>query len=227
MLKTVLITGARGALGQHVVRKFSDAGIRVIGAVAPGQPDRPADTDAIRWIEVDVTDSASVRGALAKLQAERIDVDGLIHCAGGFRYLTAEQNSDQELDFLFDVNLRSAFLLVRELLPAMKSRGFGRIVLVSAKASLNPGAGVSAYAASKAGLNALVASLAEETRDFDINVNAVLPTMIDTPANRRDMPKADFGKWVAPGALASIIFSLTQPWGQPIHGALIPVAGRL
>jgi NAD(P)-dependent dehydrogenase (short-subunit alcohol dehydrogenase family) len=116
---------------------------------------------------------------------------------------------------------------MRELLPPMKKRGFGRIVLVSARATLNPPAGMSAYAASKAGLNALVSSVAEELKDFDININAVMPSMIDTLANRRDMPKADFKKWVSPDALAEIIFSLTQPWGKPIHGALIPVAGRL
>jgi NAD(P)-dependent dehydrogenase (short-subunit alcohol dehydrogenase family) len=86
---------------------------------------------------------------------------------------------------------------------------------------------MSVYSATKAALNALTASLAEETKSYDINVNAVLPSIIDTPANRKDMPKADISKWVTPEALAEIIFSLTQPWGKPIHGALIPVAGRV
>lgn len=86
---------------------------------------------------------------------------------------------------------------------------------------------MAAYAASKAGLNILTAALAEEVRPFDITVNSVLPTVIDTPTNRKEMPNGDFSKWVSPAQLADIIFSLTAPWGKPIHGALIPVSGRV
>ena len=109
----------------------------------------------------------------------------------------------------------------------MKKKNFGRMVFISARSTFQPGAGVGAYSASKSGLNMLVSSLAEEVKEFNINVNAILPTVIDTPSNRSGMPKADFSKWVKPEQLAEIIFSLTSTWGDPVHGALIPVSGRV
>jgi NAD(P)-dependent dehydrogenase (short-subunit alcohol dehydrogenase family) len=139
----------------------------------------------------------------------------------------ADQISDADIDFLINANLKSGLVLARELLPGMKKKNFGRMVFVSARATMAPGVGVGAYAASKAGLNMLVGSIAEETKEFDINVNAVLPTIIDTPINRSDMPGSDFSKWVKPEEISEIVYSLTSPWGKPIHGALIPVAGRL
>ena len=223
-LKNILVTGAEGALGSAVVKRFVASGTSVIGTYreAPGIAD-----ERITWVKMNISDSRSVAEGIASLRAQFGEIEGLIHCAGGFRYSPLEQTSDQDLDFLLNVNLRSAFLLLRELLPSMKKKGFGRIVLVSAKASLNPGAGLSAYAASKAGLNAIVSSVADEVRSYDININAVMPSMIDTLANRKDMPKADFAAWVKPEELAEIIFSLTQALGKPLNGALIPVTGRL
>lgn len=218
--KTVLITGAAGALGSQVLARYQRAGQPIV-ALHHGQAPEGTPGD-VRWIRADLTDPASVHEALQALH-----VDQLVHCAGGFRFAQADQTSDEDLDFLIDTNLKSAFYLVRELLPRMKERNYGRLVFVSSKATLSSPAGMAAYGASKAGLNALVSSLAEETRKYDINVNAVLPTVIDTPANRRDMPKADFSQWVAPESLAEVIFSLTDAWGKPIHGALLPVAGRL
>jgi NAD(P)-dependent dehydrogenase (short-subunit alcohol dehydrogenase family) len=176
---------------------------------------------------MDLGDSASVHQTADDLAHRGIQIDALVHCAGGFRFAMADETSDDDLDFLLGSNLRSAFLLLREFLPGMKKRNFGRLVFVSARATFSSTAGMAAYSASKAGLNMLVSSLAEEVKRQDINVNAVLPTVLDTPANRKDMPQADFSTWVAPSALADIIYSLTQPWGQPIHGALIPVAGRI
>jgi NAD(P)-dependent dehydrogenase (short-subunit alcohol dehydrogenase family) len=178
----------------------------------------------LEWVQADLGKPTSVRGIAGKIRS----ADAWIHCAGGFRWAKAEDVRDEDIDFLIDANLKSALLLARELVPAMKERGFGRIVLVSTRATLQPpGAGMGAYAATKAGLNQLVLSLAEEVRAQDINVNAVMPTVIDTPANRKDMPGADFSAWVTPAQLAEIVFGLTQEWGKPIHGALIPVAGRL
>ncbi len=157
----------------------------------------------------------------------QFDFDAWIHCAGGFRFLKTDEAKTDDLGFLIDVNLRSALTLAREVLPGMKKRNFGRIVFVSARASLNPTAGMGPYAATKAGLNALASAMADEVRSFDINVNAVLPTILDTPMNRKEMSQADFSAWVPIPDLAEIIFSLTQPWGKAIHGALIPVSGRL
>lgn len=225
--KQVLITGAEGALGSVVLRKFAAAGVTAVGTYFSAPHSEIPESDRVKWVKMDVTQPQSIRDGLQTLSARGIAIDGLVHCAGGFRYLPFEKTTDQELDFLMNTNLRSAFLLIRELLGGMKKQGFGRIVLISSKSTLNAPAGMAAYAAAKSGLNMIVSSLAEEVKSVDINVNAIMPTIIDTPANRKDMPGADFSTWVKPEELAEIIFSLTQPWGKPIHGALIPVAGRV
>lgn len=221
--KSVLVTGADGALGSVVAGKFRDSGCRVLATYHARAGKPKPEANGLEWIGVDLSDASSIRAA----KLADAGIDALLHCAGGFRFGQVEQASDEDLQFLIDANLKSAILLARELVGPMKKRGFGRIVFVSSRATFQPPAGMGAYAATKAGLNALTESLAEETKAFDINVNSVLPTVIDTPANRRDMPKADFSTWVSPDQLAEIIFSLTQPWGKPIHGALIPVAGRV
>jgi NAD(P)-dependent dehydrogenase (short-subunit alcohol dehydrogenase family) len=223
--RDVLITGAQGALGREVVSRFASQGCQVL-ATFHGKS-APAAAPGVEWVEMDVTQAASVRAGVTRARQGGRHLDALVHCAGGFRWAKIEDTTDADLDFLLDVNLRSALLLVRELIPGMKAQNFGRIVLLSSRATLAPPAGMGAYAATKAGLNALVAAVADEVRPHDININAVLPTVIDTPANRRDMPQADVATWVTPRQLADLIFALTQPLGQPVNGAAIPVAGRL
>lgn len=222
--KTVLVTGAEGALGSVVVERLL-AGRRTVIATYHHHrsPTWPRSEDLLP-IQMDVTRPDSIRQGIESLGCP---IDAWLHCAGGFRFAQVDQVKDEDLAFLLEVNFRSAFLLARELVPAMKKRGFGRIVLVSSKATLQPGAGMGLYAASKAALNMLTLSLAEEVKGQDITVNAVLPTVIDTPANRRDMPGADFSAWVSPQALADFMISLIEPGGRMIHGALIPVAGRV
>ena len=230
-LKRVLVTGARGSLGRAVVSRYLDAGCTVIGAdlVFEGGPERHSDPDQHRlhWVQMDATDPTSVRKVVGEV-AERFGaIDGLIHCAGGFRFAHADSIGDSDLEFLLDANLKSSILTVREALRHMKAHNFGRIVLISSATTLHPGAGVSAYAATKAGINALVTAISDEVRSGDININAVLPSVIDTSANRHDMPNADFSKWVAPNALADIVFMLTQPVMAPVRGALIPVTAGM
>jgi NAD(P)-dependent dehydrogenase (short-subunit alcohol dehydrogenase family) len=202
-----------------MIKKFAESGAKVIGTDLPGDF---KSMKGVEFVPANLFDTKDIKAALSEL-----DVDVLVHCAGGFRFAMADQTSDADLDFLINANLKSGIILAREFLPGMKKKNFGRMVFVSSRATFAPGVGVSAYAATKAGLNALVGSLAEETKDFNINVNAVLPTVIDTPTNRKDMPDADYNKWVKPEQLTEIVHSLTSEWGQPIHGALIPVAGRL
>jgi NAD(P)-dependent dehydrogenase (short-subunit alcohol dehydrogenase family) len=220
--KKVVVTGAAGALGQVVAQKFFQAGFEVTGTSHESSVPSFDGAQSMKWIQVDLTNSQSMKKAFSQ---QKFDI--AVHCAGGFRFAFIDQLSDSDLDFLVNTNLKSAFYLIRELLPHMKDQNFGRIVFVSAKATFQPGAGMGAYAATKAGLNMLTAALAEEVKKFDITVNAVLPSVIDTPPNRRDMPKANFYDWVTPAQLAEIIFSLTASLGKPIHGALIPVAGRV
>jgi NAD(P)-dependent dehydrogenase (short-subunit alcohol dehydrogenase family) len=225
-LKTVLVTGAEGALGRVVVSRFAREGIRV---EALHRADPPSGLGQVNWTRVDLSDLREVQKTLAACR-ERGSIDGFVHCAGGFRYGALEKLSGEDLEFLIDANLRSTVHLLRELVPSMRQAGFGRIVLVGARA-VGPGrqapAGMGMYAATKSATHSLVEAIAQETLGTDVTINAVLPSVIDTPANRRDMPGSDPARWVSPEALAEIIYSLTQPWGDPIHGALIPVSGRV
>lgn len=223
--QSVLITGASGALGLQVVRRFVEGGLMVCATWYGGTRPTPDSAhpwlERVHWIEMDVRDIASVRRGFPE------GVEALVHCAGGFRWTHVEEVSDEDLDFLVDTNLKSTIQVLRAALPGMKKRGFGRIVFVGARATRAGSAGMGPYAASKAGINLLTESLADEVKGLDINVNAVLPSIIDTPANRKDMPQADPSKWVRPDELSEIIFALTQPWSRAIHGALIPVSGRV
>ncbi len=219
--KTVLVTGASGALGQVVCKKFIQSNASVVGTYW-GHASENDLTQKMQWLEVNLTEARSVR---EKLKNQEFDI--VVHCAGGFRFAQVENITDEDLDFLIDVNFKSSVYLLRELLPKMKKRNFGRIVLISSRTTLNPGSGMGPYSASKLGLHALVSAIADEVRSYNININAVLPTVIDTPANRSAMPHAQFDTWVPTGELADIIFSLTQEWGRPIQGALIPVSGRV
>lgn len=205
-----------------MVSAFVQAGFRVVGM------DLSESGGAVEIVRADLASSSDVRRALGEIRAKHGPVDGVVHCAGGFRFAAIEDTSDKDFDFLLNANLRSAFFLLRETLPEMKRRGWGRVVLIGAKATSAPPAGMSAYCAAKAGINALVASLTEETRGLDVTVNALLPSIIDTPANRRDMPKADFTAWVPPASLARWAVRLCSAGeGDAVRGALIPVVGRV
>ncbi len=229
-LQTVVVTGARGALGSTIVERFLEAGCTVVGVDLGlghnGEPFADAERDNLHWIEIDLSNAEAVRNGVAALTSEVGEIDALVNCAGGFRWTLIGDASDGDIDFLIDANLRSALLMVREVLPSMKERDYGRIVLISSKSTLNPGTGEGPYAATKAALNALTKSVAAEVKELDVTINAILPSIIDTPANREEMPEAAHDTWVKREQLAEIIYSLTQTMGDPINGALIPVTAR-
>jgi NAD(P)-dependent dehydrogenase (short-subunit alcohol dehydrogenase family) len=200
----------------------------VVGLTRSVPPTGAPDSDRLSWVTAELADSVSVKSAVADCQRKLGGApQAFLHCAGGFRWKPISETTNEELDFLLSANLKSSVLLLRELIPGMRAAGFGRIVMIGARSALAPGAGVSVYAATKAGVHALVSSVADEVRDTDITINAVLPTVMDTPANRKDMPAADPGKWVSLEEMAEVLAFLCGPHGRPIHGALIPVAGRL
>jgi NAD(P)-dependent dehydrogenase (short-subunit alcohol dehydrogenase family) len=219
-MKHLLVTGAEGALGSQVVKTCLEKTDFEILATYHRSPGPSA--ARVQWIQVNLSQKETTETSL-----KNFEIDSVIHCAGGFRFATIDELQSSDLDFLLDANLRSSFNLVQTVLPGMKKRNFGRIALVSARASLQAGQGMAAYAASKSAINALTTAVADEVRAFNININSVLPTIIDTPANRKDMPKADFSQWVSTEALAEVLVWLVQPASSPINGALIPVAGRL
>jgi NAD(P)-dependent dehydrogenase (short-subunit alcohol dehydrogenase family) len=177
------------------------------------------------WIKLDATEPDSVHSCLTSIVTKFGPLDGLIHCAGGFCWAQIENTTDEEIDFLLGANLKSAILLVRGVIPMMKERGYGRMVLVGSRSANRPAAGTSVYAASKAGLNAFVSAVAEELRGRNITINAVLPGIIDTPANREAMPEADFKSWIPTERLAEFIYLLFSDSGASVNGAGIEVAG--
>ena len=218
--KTILVTGSEGSLGREVSRRFLEDGCEVIGTWLREAPAEFVGLGGkFQGLKIDLTDPQATK----KLPP----VDAFIHCAGGFRWKTLEKSESADLDFLLKINLLSAYNGLRELLPGMAARGFGRVVLVGALATQKPSAGMGLYNASKAGISTFTQCFAEEVKDQDVNINAVLPSILDTPPNRKEMPTADFSKWVSLSELAEIIFNLTQPWAKAIHGALIPVSGRV
>lgn len=233
-IQRVLVTGAAGALGSRVCARFLQANCTVIAADLPASvpgdaPGVQADSDQenLHWVGMDLRQADAIRSGVNAVEESLGSIDALVHCAGGFRWTLMGEASNADIDFLIDANLRSSLLILREVLPRMKAQNRGRIVLISSKSTLNPQQGEGPYAATKAALNALTKSIADEVKELDVTINALLPSVIDTPANRKAMPDSNFEHWVGSEQLAEIIFTLTRPTGAPMNGALIPVAGNM
>ena len=176
---------------------------------------------------VDLTRAAGVGTAMETVRTTLGAIDVLVNIAGGFRWQTLEQGDVEGWDAMFAVNLKTAVVSTKAALPQLLESPAGRIINVGAGAAARPaGAGMGAYAASKAGVHKFTESLAEELKDRRITVNAVLPGIIDTARNRTDMPNADFSRWVQPEAIASVIAFLASEQAAAITGALMPVYGR-
>ncbi|MFN3725968.1 MAG: SDR family NAD(P)-dependent oxidoreductase [Allosphingosinicella sp.] len=221
MKQLVAVTGASGALGSAVARHLAEAGYSVAAIdLTQGGAAQIAGVTAIGG--VDLADPDAAVQAFAKLEA-RGGLHGLVNVAGGFAWETLAEGGIETWDAMYRINLRTAVNACKAALP-MLSRG-SAIVSIGALGSIAPGVGMAAYAASKSGVARLTESLAEELKGRGIRVNAVLPSIIDTPTNRRDMPDADFATWVAPEALARVIAFLLGDAAAPITGALLPVAG--
>lgn len=227
--KRVVITGAVGALGSAVAQAFASSGARL------ALIDRAADPkDLLKTLGgqhsfkggVDLSDPAQAQSALDAAAGALGGVDVLVNIAGAFRWETLAAGKLETWDFLYSVNLKTAVCACKAVLPHLSSQ-HGRIINIGANAAAKAGAGMGAYAASKAGVAKLTEALAEELKDQGITVNAVLPSIIDTPANRADMPNADFTRWVAPAALADVILFLASDAARAVTGALIPVSGRV
>lgn len=228
--RSVVVTGAFGNLGIAVARTFREQGaaVALLGRSPP--PARvAAEFPAPHCVlgDVDLTQTASTGAAMETVRATLGSIDVLVNVAGGFRWQTLEQGDVDGWDAMFAVNLKTAVVSSKAALPQLLASGAGRIINVGAGAAARPaGAGMGAYAASKAGVHKLTESLAEELKDRGVTVNAVLPGIIDTPQNRADMPKADFSRWVQPEAIAAVIAFLASEQAAAVTGALVPVYGR-
>ncbi|MFT7686085.1 MAG: NAD(P)-dependent dehydrogenase (short-subunit alcohol dehydrogenase family) [Candidatus Azotimanducaceae bacterium] len=227
--KIVVVTGGAGALGQSVVAWFTANGSKV--AVIDYSDEilanaYPKPNEQQCYISCDLTNRASCAEAQGRIlrQFERIDI--LVNAAGGFLMgKPVHETSDEEWDFLFNLNTRSIMNMAAATVPGFLEQGNGKIINVAARAALQGGANMGAYTASKAAVMRLTESMALELREKNINVNAVMPSLIDTERNRQDMPDADFSKWVRPVDIANVIGFLASDQATAIHGACIPVDG--
>jgi len=224
--KTIAVTGGFGALGRAVGDALLAAGAQVALIDKAGAPTNLS-AGVLALPDVDLGQADATRRAMDQIVARFGALDGLANIAGGFKYETVESGSAETWDRLYAINVRTALLASQAALPHLLARGGGRIVNVGANAAGQAGMGMGAYAASKSGVARLTEAMAEEFKDRGITVNAVLPSILDTPANRADMPKADPARWVSPAALAQVIVFLLSDAAAPITGALIPVKGRV
>jgi NAD(P)-dependent dehydrogenase (short-subunit alcohol dehydrogenase family) len=223
--RVVAITGAFGALGGAVVQAVLAEGGQVAAIDRAAAPRTPLE-GAELFGDVDLSTEAGANAVVAAIVAKLGRLDALVNIAGGFRWETVGEGSLDTWDSLYSLNLRTAVAACRAALPHLPE-GQGRIVNVGANGAVKAGAGMGAYAASKAGVAKLTEALAEELKQRGITVNAVLPSIIDTPANRADMPKADFGAWVTPRQLGEVIVFLLSSKASAVTGALLPVTGRV
>ena len=229
--RVVVVTGAFGALGQVVVEVAAARGAATaaIGSAA-APPAEVAKRFAMTTLViggVDLTSPDQARAAMAAVKARFDRLDALVNVAGAFVWEKVEGGDPRSWQKMFAVNLTTAVNAAQAALPYLLESGAGRIVNVGALAALKAGTGMGPYAASKAGVHRFTESLAEELKGRGVTVNAVLPSTIDTPANRADMPDADFSRWVAPTDLAAAILFLASPEAGAITGALLPVTGGL
>ncbi len=222
--RVIVITGARGALGQAVLSAARDAGLR-IALIDRGQS-HPSPQGVLALGGVDLTDAKQAESAMTGVISRFGRLDALLNIAGGFVWQTVDDPAPA-WDRMHGLNVSTALNASRAALPYLKASDDGRIVNIGSAAALKPGAGMGAYGAAKAGVHALTQALAEELKSTRVTVNAVLPSIIDTPANRKDMPDADPATWVAPADLAAVILFLASPESRAMTGALVPVTGRV
>jgi 3-oxoacyl-[acyl-carrier protein] reductase len=223
--KVIVVTGAFGALGKVVAEVAVARGARVAG-VDHAASQLPATENRIELGGVDLTDAAQAKKAIDTVMAHFGRLDALVNIAGGFAFETVAEGDVKTWQRMYALNVLTALNASRSAIPHLAASGAGRIVNVGAMGALQAGAGMGAYAASKAGVHRLTEALAVEWKG-KITVNAVLPSTIDTAANRASMPKADFAKWVTPQELADVILFLTSDAASAVTGALLPVGGRL
>jgi NAD(P)-dependent dehydrogenase (short-subunit alcohol dehydrogenase family) len=225
----VLVTGGSGGLGTAVTALLLARGALV---TVPVLDERQAaylraalgeDAERVAQPRADLRDEADVRRVIDGMER----VDAAVHLVGGFAMGATDEFAVDDLRGQLELNLVTAFLVVKHALRRMKQGGYGRIVAVGSRAAVEPAAGLAAYSAAKAGVVALIKSVAEETRTLDITANCVLPSVIDTPANRAAMGDADADQWVKPERLAESIAFLASEAAGDLRGATLTVYGRV
>ena len=228
--RSIVISGAFGALGRVVAEAAAKRGALVAaldGAPPPTGLGERLGPDALLLGGVDLRAEASAGKAMAQVKSRFGRIDALVNIAGAFKWETVADGKPETWVDLFAVNLTTVLNASKAALPHLIESGAGRIVNVGALGALKAGAGFGAYGASKSAVHRLTEAMAEELKNRGVTVNAVLPSIIDTPANRAAMPEADFTRWVAPADLAAVILFLASDEARAVTGALLPVAGRV
>jgi NAD(P)-dependent dehydrogenase (short-subunit alcohol dehydrogenase family) len=228
----VLVAGGTGGLGRAVTSAFLEEGANV-AVTYRNQPEWEAfknsasdNASRLQGHEVNVTDEAAVSQLLEKILLQHGRLDAMVNTVGGYAGgLKLWEMETKVFEQMFNLNLRSGYALSRAAVRAMLKQGHGAIVNVAAKAAFDHAAGASAYAASKAAAVAMLDSLAADLKGTGVRVNTILPSIIDTEANRKAMPKADFAKWPKPRDIARVILFLCSDDAKVIHGAALPVYG--
>jgi NAD(P)-dependent dehydrogenase (short-subunit alcohol dehydrogenase family) len=228
--KVILVAGGTGGLGRAVSLAFLAEGATVIATYrkddefAALKAAAGADAARLHGREADVTNEPAMRALVEAVRKRHGRLDALVNAVGAYGGGAPLWEQDaQVLDRMLDLNLRSGYVLARSVVPMMLEQGHGAIVNVAARAAFDHPAGLAAYAASKAAAVALLDSLAGDLKGTGVRVNSILPSIIDTEANRKAMPKADFSKWPKPEDIARVILFLCSDDSRVIHGAAIPV----
>ncbi len=229
MTKTILVTGGTGALGSVVTQRLLGEGHRVaVTWVVESEASEFTDkvSSSLMPVQADVTDPTSIGQAVEQVRSHLGPIEGLVHLVGAWKGGTPTHLYDQdEWELMMKVNLTSAFLCARAVLPEMIERDQGRIVFVSSRTAHTDRAGQMGYAVAKAGVEVLAQTISEETRAHNVTANVVAPSTIDTPTNRNTMPTADFSAWVTLDDVASSISFLLNEPGGAIRGATLPLYG--
>jgi NAD(P)-dependent dehydrogenase (short-subunit alcohol dehydrogenase family) len=226
--RTIMVTGATGRLGHAVTTLLAQRGARLVLLARDTESlkrDHGADARCL-IASADLLDEVQVQHAVAAAVRQFTRIDALCHLAGGFRMGQAvHETSAQTWNFLLDINTRTLLHTAHAVVPHMLAAGGGRIVTVGSQSAHKGMAQMGAYCAAKSAVIRLTEAMSAELREHHINVNCVLPSVIDTPENRAAMPEADPGRWVAPLALAEVIAFLVSDAASAIHGAALPVTG--
>ena len=224
--KVVLVTGASGGLGVSVTQAILDAGATVIGT-SRNMLQSSFNSSAFTAISAEISTPAGAAGLVDQGIARFGRIDVLAHTVGGFAGgQSIAETDDATFQRMFDLNLNTAFYMLRAALPSMRKTGNGRVIAIGSRAAVDPGPGVGAYSASKAALVSLIRTVAAENKDAGITANVILPGTMDTPANRKTMPDADVSKWVQPANVASLILWLAGDAGGNVTGAVLTVYGK-
>lgn len=225
-MRTVLVTGGTGGLGAGVVDHFLALGNRVLVTdVRPASTDflnRPAGQELHAFV-VNGTSSEDLTQFAAQIHSQFGGLDALVNIVGGFHWGAFSETSAADLEKMLNLNVRTTFLTTQTLLPLLLASPAGRVINIGARQAFAGAAQVTAYALSKAAVVNFTQSLAQELRETAVTVNAVVPSIIDTPPNRASMPDADFSQWVTPADLAQVIGFLVSAEARAVSGAVIPV----